>query len=370
MLILGDDNETTIYPFINLGIIAITCVAFIGQLAYPSGLEGLFCDYGFTPTKIIADPSLPQLATLVTSMFLHGGLAHIAGNMWFLFIFGDNIEEFFGHWNYLLFYLVCGITGALVTVMHQPGMSEPSIGASGAISGVLAAYLILHPNVKINTWWGDDSLLLAFRTYDIPAWVIIGFWFILQYVCLYLNVPGIGWVDHIAGFTAGLLLTLGYKTVHGAHERFQTPVFKPYVPGNSFRTEHSRSSFPMYETDSNYLTRQPLPKNLLRGAIVFTLIVATAGCAAFLGFDKLHKSTKIEAAHTISKPTATISGAQRRPIGQTLSAKSRADVHSTNRLSRHSTLCKVASHHHRQPVAKAKRRHSKQSHSANRNSIS
>lgn len=346
MLILGDEKETSVYPVINVSIIAITWIAFVAQLAYPSGLDALFSAYGFTPTKIIANPDLPQFATLVTSMFLHGGLMHIVGNMWFLHVFGDNVEEFFGRANYLLFYLVCGIAGAIITVLHQPNLSQPSIGASGAISGVLAAYLLLHPDAKITTWWGGDSIFFAFRTFEIPAWVIIGGWFLIQYVCLYLNVPGIGWVDHIGGFTAGLILTLAYKTVRRVPSTARTEGYKPYVAGRTYLPQNQKSSTSMYETDCAGLTRQPLPANILRGAIVFTLMLATAGCASWLMFDNLQNRTVVTGNQSPVKTVATTGGAAHKTNAKSRNTTQNSKSQSKNVVAKHAAQCKVTSHHH------------------------
>jgi membrane associated rhomboid family serine protease len=306
MIILGDENETSIYPAVNIGLIAITCCAFVYQFFFAGGAENIAASLGFVPSRFLADPNFKEIATLFTSMFLHAGLLHLIGNLWFLYIFGDNVEEFFGHVNYLFFYLICGVAGALLTIAYEPTSSIPSIGASGAIAGVLGAYLVLHPRAGVKTWWGDDSFLFAFRTCTIPAWVIIGFWFIMQYVCLFLKVPGIGWIDHIGGFTTGLVLALVYKTVHGAVEETKAATYQPYVAGSSYLPQNKKSSAALYETDSHYLTKQPLPANMLRGGIVFALILATAGSAAWLAKDYLNN--RGATAHATDSASQKVSG--------------------------------------------------------------
>jgi membrane associated rhomboid family serine protease len=203
MLIVGDDNETRNFPFVNW-LLILGCIAvFIWQVIGVNDL-GLV-QYGLVPRRFLDHLALAELGTLITAMFMHGDLFHIIGNLWYLFIFGDNIEDHFGHFNYLAFYLTCGVIGGLTEIVFNPTMSAPMIGASGAIAGVLGAYLVLYPQVAVKTWWGDDSIFFLFRTFNIPAWFAIGGWFVLQYVFLMMGLPGIAWHCHIGGFAAGVL---------------------------------------------------------------------------------------------------------------------------------------------------------------------
>lgn len=209
MLIVGDENETRNFPLVNSFLI-LSCVAvFIWQIVSLKDMG--FVQYGVVPSRFLDHLALAELATLITAVFMHGDLFHIIGNMWYLFIFGDNIEDHFGHFNYLAFYLTCGVVGGLTEIAFNPTMSIPSVGASGAIAGVLGAYIVLYPQAGIKTWWGGESILFGFRTFTIPAWLAIGGWFVMQYVFLLLELPGVGWHCHIGGFTAGMLTVFLFR---------------------------------------------------------------------------------------------------------------------------------------------------------------
>jgi membrane associated rhomboid family serine protease len=152
---------------------------------------------GFHP---VAEP-----VTLLTYMFLHAGWMHLIGNMAFLWVFADNVEDAFGHFGFFLFYLICGIAAALAHACMESSSVEPLIGASGAVSGVLAAYLLLYPQARV---W---ILLLMRIPLRIPAWMVLGGWIVLQFISLGLEQPegqGVAWWAHIGGFAAGLVFTL------------------------------------------------------------------------------------------------------------------------------------------------------------------
>jgi len=211
MIILGDENDMRSVPLVNWLLILVTVAAFAYQLSGFGSFEAGIGQYGLVPGHFLNDTTTAQLLTLITSMFMHAGFGHLLGNLWFLFIFGDNVEEHFGHFNYLLFYITCGIMGGLAHILAHPTSLEPVIGASGAISGVMGAYLVLFPDAKLRTWWGDDAFFLATRTYQVPAWSMIGAWLLLQYACLSFDVDGIAWYAHIGGFAAGLLTVMLFR---------------------------------------------------------------------------------------------------------------------------------------------------------------
>jgi membrane associated rhomboid family serine protease len=147
------------------------------------------------------------LPTILTSMFLHGGWLHIIGNMWFLWIFGDNIEDHLGHFRYLLFYLACGVAAAITHIIFNLSSNEPTVGASGAIAGVMGAYVILYPRARVLT-------LVFFFLWWIPAWVFLGYWFLIQFLSgaamsvaeTSRSTGGIAFWAHVGGFVAGILL--------------------------------------------------------------------------------------------------------------------------------------------------------------------
>ena len=146
-------------------------------------------------------PFVPAELTLVTNIFLHGSLFHLLGNMLFLWVFGDNVEDAMGHWRFILFFVLCGTAASLLHAVIDPTSHRPLIGASGGVSGVVAAYLILYPRVRI---W---ALFLNGIPLKLPAYWAIGFWFLLQFASAFFSSDdGVGWFAHLGGFVAGAVL--------------------------------------------------------------------------------------------------------------------------------------------------------------------
>ena len=216
MIPLKDSVPTEKFPFINYSIITANIVVFIFEtdLAPKGHLETLIFSYGVVPMNILHDFS-SYWTTLITSQFLHGGWMHIIGNMLYLYIFGDNVEDRLGHFSYLVFYIVCGATAALVQVHFNSESTLPMIGASGAIAGILGAYFLYYPKARILT-----LIPLGFfsRVVEIPAFFFLGFWFILQTfsgtTALHVSrsmgrdIGGVAWWAHAGGFIAGALMAL------------------------------------------------------------------------------------------------------------------------------------------------------------------
>ena len=212
---LKDLNPSRTYPFVNVTLILANITAFIYQLGLEATLprrayEALLLSYSTVPARFPAFLSGQasfevSCAPLVTSMFLHYGFLHIAGNMLFLWIFGDNVEDFFGHIAYLFFYLACGVGAGLLHVLFNLHSSIPAVGASGAISGVMGAYILLHPRARILT-------LVFIFPLPVPAVIFLGLWYVIQFVSG-LNAlgggasGGVAWWAHIGGFLLGMLLT-------------------------------------------------------------------------------------------------------------------------------------------------------------------
>lgn len=207
------------FPFVMLSILVLNILAFIFELGVgdTASLDRLFLAAGVVPVEftrgILVGPPPPfdmPWVTLFTSMFLHGGLLHIASNMLYLFIFGDNVEDRLGHLRFFIFYFLCGIAAGLTHVAVNAGSSTPSIGASGAIAGVLAAYLRLFPNAQVRTLLLIGPLVLMPR---IAAVFLIGFWFLTQFISGITSLGattdtsgGVAVWAHIGGFIAGLIL--------------------------------------------------------------------------------------------------------------------------------------------------------------------
>jgi membrane associated rhomboid family serine protease len=205
-----DDNPTRTFPFITIGLIAFNILVFLGQIASPSGMEKISLSYGAIPQYILTFENVQPLhpvLTIFSAMFMHGGILHLAGNMLYLWIFGNNIEDKLGHVRFLVFYIFCGIVSAYAHAITEPNSLIPMIGASGAISGILGAYLLLFPRAGVYT-----IIFLGFfiRIVKIPAFIVIGFWAIIQFANGLLSTGlikegGVAWFAHIGGFLTGLL---------------------------------------------------------------------------------------------------------------------------------------------------------------------
>ncbi len=215
---IRDDNPHTITPIVNYTMLAVCIVVFVWQFSL--GAEGgqrAVLAYGFTPSHFFGQgsplgdiPYIPATLTIVTSMFMHGGWMHLGGNMLYLWIFGDNIEASLGHVRYLIFYLLCGAAAALAQGFAAPGSDIPMVGASGAISGVLGAYLVLHPRSNIKVF----VFMIIITVINVPAFIVLGFWIVGQLIssaAVDAGQPGVAFIAHIGGFVAGAILVFFFK---------------------------------------------------------------------------------------------------------------------------------------------------------------
>ncbi|OGU28711.1 MAG: rhomboid family intramembrane serine protease [Ignavibacteria bacterium GWA2_55_11] len=217
MIPLKDRNPTRHFPYVNIALIGLNILAFLWELSAAQNLPSLFEQYAVIPARITFSWEsgigvMPALATFFSAMFLHGGWLHLLGNMLYLWVFGDNVEDKLGHVRYVVFYFVCGIAATLVHVVIEPGSGVPTVGASGAISGVLAAYLLLFPRARVVTL---IPVFIFLQVAELPALIVLGFWFVLQFfnglLSLGMNTAGMGgvaWWAHIGGFAAGFLLVI------------------------------------------------------------------------------------------------------------------------------------------------------------------
>lgn len=233
MIPLHDNIPSSSTPAVNYAMIAACCLAFLVQL---TGDETLTERFGMIPARVVhpdrpvdlvvgyeqvrtlrgvelvpvsrpaAPSAVPAWLTLLTCIFLHGGWMHFLGNMWFLYIFGDNVEDRFGHLGYLLFYLGCGVAASLAHLASSPGSAVPTIGASGAIAGVMGAYLYLYPRAMVVTL---VPLFIFLQIMVLPAPLFLGIWFVLQLFSGVFSITGaaatgVAWWAHIGGFAVGL----------------------------------------------------------------------------------------------------------------------------------------------------------------------
>jgi membrane associated rhomboid family serine protease len=215
MIPLKDDNPTRTFPFVNVTLIVVNVLVFFYQVTLPARAAKVFLLANATiPARIpafLAGHLGFQTAfyPLFTSMFLHGGLMHLLGNMLFLYVFGDNVEDYFGHFAYLFFYLFCGVGSGLVHVLFNWTSTLPAIGASGAISGVMGAYLVLFPRANV-------LMLFIIFLIPIPAVLVLGYWFVLQFLSGIGELGatatgGVAFWAHIGGFLIGLMIALAVK---------------------------------------------------------------------------------------------------------------------------------------------------------------
>jgi len=220
MLPLGDENPTRLRPYVNWLLIGACVLVFIWQVA--SGYSHFVYSlnmYGLVPARVLTGDGL---YTFLTNIFLHGGWTHLLGNMFFLYIFGDNIEDACGHLRYLTFYLACGLAASALWTLTAWGSPYPAVGASGAISGVMGAYLVMFPRARIRTL---VSLGFFWRVVRVPAYVMIGLWFIYQFMLALIPLnTGIAYWAHVGGFAAGIVLA----KVFGPGERLMPDVRRYY----------------------------------------------------------------------------------------------------------------------------------------------
>ncbi|WJW74635.1 rhomboid family intramembrane serine protease [Thiohalobacter sp. IOR34] len=232
MIPLHDDNPTERPPIVTVSLIVICSLVFLWELGLGQAREAAVYALGVIPAVLFELKSLPPELdlvspemTLITSMFLHGGWMHLLGNMLYLWIFGNNIEDAMGHLRFILFYVLCGLAAAMAQALSHPTSEIPMIGASGAISGVLGAYLLLYPHARVLV---GIPLGLFLYTVTMPAGMVLLIWFVVQVVSsIGASGPGVAWQAHIGGFIAGLLLVPLFR-------RRGVPLWQPPRPRDTF----------------------------------------------------------------------------------------------------------------------------------------
>jgi membrane associated rhomboid family serine protease len=224
MIPLKDDNPTSTFPVVTIAIISINILVFLYQLTISGKAEELFIlsvgaiPYEITHFRDIYPPSIiPPPFTIFTAMFVHGGLLHLGGNMLYLWIFGDNIEDILGHIKFLVFYLSTGLIASLAHVYIEPSSNIPMIGASGAIAGILGAYLVRFPRARVFTL---VFFIFFIDIVRIPAVFFLILWFVFQLISSGSG-GGIAWFAHIGGFISGLLLIRCFESSRKGHRRYR-----------------------------------------------------------------------------------------------------------------------------------------------------
>jgi len=207
---IRDSNPSSSKPVVNYFLIAVNILVFLIEISSPDGMNLFIYKWGLVPSRItntVTSSYFPlhlKLISFFAFMFLHGGWFHLIGNMWFLYIFGDNIEDRLGPINYLIFYIACGLISGFTHFLFNLNSNIPVVGASGAIAGVMGAYFVLYPRAKILTL---IPIIIIPWFIEIPAFIFLGFWFIIQlFHTTGVNATGIAWWAHVSGFAAGAFL--------------------------------------------------------------------------------------------------------------------------------------------------------------------
>lgn len=213
MIPLRDENPTRRVPLITYILILINITVFILQTSLGAGVQEFVYQYALIPSRFTSGFSLENMTNILTSMFMHGGVAHIIGNMLYLWIFGDNVEDAMGKGRYVVFYILGGVTASLAHILTNPTSQIPTVGASGAIAAVLGAYLVLYPQQRVLT---VIPLGFFMRIAMLPAGLVLGMWFVLQFFqgLMSMGGPDVGGVAfwaHIGGFVAGVVLANLFK---------------------------------------------------------------------------------------------------------------------------------------------------------------
>ena len=241
MFPIRDHNPSGKTPYVTFALIVINVLVFLGYVSMDDwDLQRFFMTWGLVPARFTSGAGLE---TLFTSMFLHAGWLHLGGNMLFLWIYGDNLEEEMGHFGFLVFYLACGAVAGLAQALPDPGSPIPMVGASGAIGGVMGGYLLMFPRAKVDVLF---IFIIFFRIFAIPAWVVLGLWLAIQIfsgVSTPSDVGGVAYWAHVGGFVAGLVLTLPAWLRRGGQGYWQRTEGHPPHPETHF--EASRSNVPL-----------------------------------------------------------------------------------------------------------------------------
>ena len=207
MFPIGDDDRALrTVPLVTYVLLALNILFFFVELI---GGEAFILRWAFVPSRFMGNPITDSL-TLITSMFMHAGWVHLGGNMLYLWIFGDNVEDRFGHIKFIIFYLLCGIAATFAQLVFSIGSNIPNLGASGAIAGVLGAYILMFPGRRV-------SVLQGMRVIQVPALIVIGLWIVLQFysgigsIVNSSEIGGVAYMAHIGGFVAGFVLTFLFR---------------------------------------------------------------------------------------------------------------------------------------------------------------
>ena len=236
MIPLRDTVPSVRFPAVTIGLIVVNAFVFLFELSNTRGLDAVFYQWGIVPCTFTSTcppriripggflllPQHPPYLTILSSMFLHGGWMHIIGNMWSLWIFGDNVEDRMGRAGFLCFYLLSGLAAGVLHIVFNPASRVPTVGASGAIAGVMGAYLLLFPYARVLTL---VPVFIFLQTIELPAVFFLGFWFLTNLLsgigslAAHTGAGGVAWWAHIGGFLVGLLWALPLRRREARHSQ-------------------------------------------------------------------------------------------------------------------------------------------------------
>ncbi len=288
MIPIRDAIRSKHFPAVNVIIIGLNIIVFLWELFQGPNLEETLFSFGLVPIRY-SNPELSahltafqQLLPFLTSMFLHAGFLHILGNMWFLYIFGDNIEDRLGHIRYLIFYIFCGVAAGLIHLLTNWDSKIPTIGASGAISGVMGAYLLLYPRARILTL---IPIFIFFQFFELPAFIFLGYWLFLQLFSASLtpsNVGGVAFWAHIGGFICGLIFVKIFDAIprtglsHSLHQftqRQTTPRLQSISPSERSDELDLHGAIKLTSREASHGARKmiSLPQGLRKRTLMVTI---------------------------------------------------------------------------------------------------
>lgn len=234
MFPLQDSNHARNFPFVNYSLLLLNVIFFLFEVSMPEEVLNEFIKtYGFVPRRFLEQFGIDQIFTIFSAMFMHGGWLHLLSNMWALHIFGDNVEDKMGHISYFVFYIICGIVAAATQIFVLPDATLPTIGASGALAGVLGGYLLLFPTARIITF---IPIFIIPYFIEVPAVLFLGIWFFTQFFTglgaldaspLAAESGGVAWWAHVGGFLAGMLLVKVF-TAKKRHREYYPDEYYPW----------------------------------------------------------------------------------------------------------------------------------------------
>ncbi|OPX29305.1 MAG: rhomboid family intramembrane serine protease [Candidatus Omnitrophica bacterium 4484_171] len=221
MIPLRDNIAHRRFPVVTVSLIIVNTLVFLHEVSLGRYIQDFIYLYGFTPKYVFSQaPIMPKFMPFFTSMFLHAGWLHLIGNMWFLWIFADNVEDVLGHFNFLIFYIACGLAASFAHFIMNINSVVPAVGASGAIAGILGAYIVMFPRARVLTL---VPVFIFLEVIEIPAFVFLGIWFIYQFFLGMMSVgsygAGVAFWAHIGGFIAGILFLRLFFTNRSGYPR-------------------------------------------------------------------------------------------------------------------------------------------------------